>query len=50
LPDVIGSNVFIKNISSFLETGKALDISNFRDEFITYLKEETKEERKRFRL
>ncbi len=50
LPDIIGSNVFIKNITSFLETGKVLDISNFRDEFINYLREETKEERKRFKL
>ncbi|PIN98311.1 MAG: hypothetical protein COT90_04900 [Candidatus Diapherotrites archaeon CG10_big_fil_rev_8_21_14_0_10_31_34] len=50
LPDVIGSNVFIKNISAFLETGKVLDISNFRDEFVNYLREETKDERKRFKL
>lgn len=50
LPDIIGSNVFIKNISAFLETGKVLNISNFREEFVNYLKEETKDERKRFKL
>jgi len=50
LPDVLGSNAFIKNIASFLETGKVLDISNFREEFVNYLKEETKDERKRFKL
>ncbi len=50
IPDIIGSNVFIKNIVSFLETGKVLNISNFRNEFVNYLEEETKEERKRFTL
>jgi Kef-type K+ transport system membrane component KefB/Trk K+ transport system NAD-binding subunit len=50
LPDVIGGNVFIKNIVAFLETGKPLDIANFRNEFINYLREETKEERKSFKL
>ncbi|MBU2099772.1 cation:proton antiporter [Candidatus Micrarchaeota archaeon] len=50
LPDILGGNAFIKNITAFIETGKVIDISNFRDEFISYLKEETKEERKRFKL
>ncbi len=50
LPDVIGSNIFIKNIASFLETGKVIDISNFRGEFVNYLKEETKKERDYFKL
>ncbi len=50
LPDVLGSNVFIKNIASFLETGKVLNISNFRGEFVSYLKEETKTEKDYFKL
>ncbi|MFH1895255.1 MAG: cation:proton antiporter [archaeon] len=50
IPDIIGGNVFIKNISVFLETGKVLNISNFREEFVNYLKEETKDEKNYFKL
>jgi len=50
LPDIIGSNVFIRNIMHFLETGKTLDIQNYKEEFIQYLKEETEKEENKFRL
>ncbi len=41
LPEVIGSNVLLKHLAYFLETGKRHRISNLQDEFITYLKEKT---------
>lgn len=44
LPEVIGSNVLLKHLTDFLETGHRHRISNLQDEFITYLKEKTKEE------
>ncbi|MBU1120379.1 MAG: cation:proton antiporter [archaeon] len=50
ITDIIGSNVFIKNVVSFLETGKVYNISNYKDEFIKYLKEETEKEENNFRL
>ncbi len=42
LPEVIGSNVLLKHLAYFLETGHKNRISNLQDEFITYLKEKTK--------
>lgn len=39
LPEVIGSNVLLKHLAYFLETGHKNRISNLQDEFITYLKE-----------
>jgi len=44
LPEVIGSNTLLKHLTYFLETGHRHRISNLQDEFITYLKEKTKEE------
>jgi len=44
LPDVIGSNTLLKHLTYFLETGHRHRISNLQNEFITYLKEKTKEE------
>jgi len=44
LPEVIGSNTLLKHLTHFLETGHRHRISNLQNEFITYLKEKTKEE------
>jgi len=44
LPEVIGSNTLLKHLLHFLETGHRNRISNLQNEFITYLKEKTKEE------
>ena len=44
LPEVIGSNTLLKHLTYFLETGHRNRISNLQNEFITYLKEKTKEE------
>ena len=41
LPEVIGSNVLLKHLAYFLETGHRHRISNLQGEFITYLKEKT---------
>lgn len=45
LPEVIGSNILLKHLIGFLETGQMYKISNLQDEFINYLKEKTKEEK-----
>lgn len=50
ITDIIGGNVFVKNVVSFLDTGKVYNISNYKDEFIKYLKEETQKEENKFRL
>ena len=44
LPEVIGSNILLKHLTYFLETGHRHRISNLQNEFVTYLKEKTKEE------
>ncbi len=41
LPEIIGSNILLKHLAYFLETGHRNRISNLQDEFITYLKEKT---------
>jgi voltage-gated potassium channel Kch len=46
MPSVMGSNVFLENISRFLETGKLFYVQNFETEFLNYLKEQSVEERK----
>jgi len=44
LPEVMGSNCLLNHLTHFLETGQRHRISNLQNEFITYLKEKTKEE------
>jgi len=46
MPYVIGSNLFLENISKFLKTGKVHLIQNFKTEYIRYLEEKVEEERK----
>ncbi|MFH1751320.1 MAG: cation:proton antiporter [archaeon] len=46
MPETIGANTFLKNISHYLETGKTYNISNFETEFISYLKNEVKKGKK----
>jgi hypothetical protein len=50
MPEVIGSNVFIKKIAEFLETGKIYKIKSLEDEYLQYLREETKKRKPGFRL
>ncbi len=50
LPEVIGGNVFIKNVANFLETGKVFNIANLETEYMRYLEEMVSKEKKRFRL
>jgi len=45
LPEVIGSNVLLRHLIDFLETGDRDEISNLQDEFMNYLCEKTKEEK-----
>jgi len=45
LPEVIGSNVLLKHLADFLETGKRNKISNLQSEFVNYLREKTQEEK-----
>jgi CPA2 family monovalent cation:H+ antiporter-2 len=46
MPSVIGSNIFLQNISKFVETGKLFYVQNFKDEFMNYLREQADEEKK----
>jgi len=48
MPHVIGSNMFLKNIGIYLNTGRLSTIVNLQDEFIHYLKEKSKEESQHF--
>ncbi len=45
LPEVVGSNILLKHLADFLETGQTCKISNLEDEFLNYLREKTKEEK-----
>ncbi|MFA4855925.1 MAG: cation:proton antiporter [archaeon] len=45
MPHVIGGNVFLKEISKFLESGKLATIANLENEYMEYLKQKAKEER-----
>jgi len=46
MPSVIGSNSFMQKISEFIDTGKNAKADRFRNEFINYLEEKVKEEKK----
>ena len=46
MPSIIGSNIFLENISKFIDTGKLYHIQNFKDEYLTYLREQSIEEKK----
>ena len=47
MPHVIGGNVFLKEISKFLDSGKLAAIVNLENEYMEYLKGKAKEERQR---
>lgn len=49
MPHVIGSNVFVEKISTYLESGKISDISSFQEEYLEYLKEKSKGETTNFK-
>lgn len=46
MPSVMGSNIFLQNISQFLNEGKLFEIQNFKDEYLRYLEEQAIEETK----
>ncbi|MEI7961409.1 MAG: cation:proton antiporter [archaeon] len=44
MPSIMGGNVFLENISAFLEKGKLSSLNNFRSEYLSYLDDQVKEE------
>ena len=46
MPYVIGSNLFLENITKFLQTGKIHYIQNFKTEYMRYLEDKVEEERR----
>jgi voltage-gated potassium channel Kch len=46
MPYVIGSNLFLENITKFLQTGKIHYIQNFKTEYLRYLEDKVDEERR----
>ncbi len=46
MPSIIGSNIFLENISTFIESGKLYNVQNFKEEYLNYLKEQAAEEKK----
>ncbi|MBN2067477.1 MAG: cation:proton antiporter [Candidatus Diapherotrites archaeon] len=50
MPHVIGSNVFLKNIATFLDSGKLYKVINLEEEYLRYLKEKAEEEKMHFGL
>ncbi|MEK6959323.1 MAG: cation:proton antiporter [archaeon] len=46
MPSIIGSNIFLENISKYMETGKLMHIQNFRTEYLSYLERQVQEEKK----
>ncbi len=46
MPSIIGSNMFLQNIYTFIETGKLYHIQNFKGEYLRYLEDQAEEERK----
>lgn len=48
MPNVIGSNMLLKTIGKFLETGKIDTIMNLQEEFMAFIKEKACEEKKYF--
>ena len=47
---VIGSNVFLKNIAYYLQSGNTIDINNLTEEYKKYLKEKVSEEKQHFNI
>ncbi len=45
---VIGSNLFLRSVGKFLATGKLYEIVNLQNEYMQYLREKAKEEKKHF--
>jgi monovalent cation:H+ antiporter-2, CPA2 family len=46
MPSIIGANIFLKNISEFLETGKLYHIQNYKNEYLRYLEDQVEEEKR----
>ena len=46
MPSVMGANVFLENISKFLETGKLSQVQNFKTEYLNYLQSQVDDEKK----
>jgi CPA2 family monovalent cation:H+ antiporter-2 len=46
MPSIIGANIFLKNISEFLETGKLYQIQNYKNEYLRYLEDQVEEEQR----
>ena len=46
MPEVIAGNEFVKNISSFLETGKTQDLGRLKSIYLDYLKRLESEQEK----
>jgi CPA2 family monovalent cation:H+ antiporter-2 len=46
MPSIMGSNIFLENISKFIEKGKISYVQNFKTEYMDYLEEQAKEELK----
>ncbi|VVB75686.1 Calcium-gated potassium channel MthK [uncultured archaeon] len=46
MPSVIGANSFMQKISEFIDTGKNAKVNKFKTEFMDYLEEKVKEEKK----
>ncbi len=46
MPSIIGSNIFLQNISTFIETGKLYQIQNFKTEYLRYLEDQVEEEKR----
>jgi hypothetical protein len=46
MPYVIGSNLFLENITKFLQTGKIMYIQNFKTEYMRYLEDKVEEEKR----
>ncbi len=48
MPHVIGGNVFLQSIGKYLDSGKLSTIVNLEEEYLQYLKEKAKEEKRHF--
>jgi len=44
MPQVVGSNLFVRKVAQFLEMGNIEEISNYKREFTEYLREKVVEE------
>ncbi|MFH1225627.1 MAG: cation:proton antiporter [Candidatus Diapherotrites archaeon] len=40
MPHIIGSNIFLREVGNFLDKGRVSYITNYKDEYLKYLKEE----------